>query len=157
MRDEEIPNKIRNIVEKLNGLENNFDEMNFDDDLLMMDHFHPFRRFWPDITLNEIISEDGVNIIPSSYGKRGECQDTLLVFIEPSFMIFQGDEYHPEMRIKKRIETALDFINRRCNSVKYIIFWASVWEFRIWKKYKKEFQKNLVILKPWGLSHITLL
>jgi len=79
----------------------------------------------------------------------------LLVFVEPSFWILQGDEIHPEMRLKKRIESVMNFIDR-CGNPRYIVFWSSIWEFSMWKKYEKQFSGKAVILKPWGFRHIIL-
>jgi hypothetical protein len=66
-----------------------------------------------------------------------------------------GDEYHPEMRLKKRIEFPFDFI-KRCGNVRYIVFWASIWEFRMWRKYEGYFNGKTVILKPWNLAYMIL-
>jgi len=59
------------------------------------------------------------------------------------------------MRLKKRIESAINFINE-CGNARYIVFWSSIWEFRMWKKYEKQFSDKVVILKPWGFRHIIL-
>jgi len=71
------------------------------------------------------------------------------------FLVLQGDECHPEMRLKKRIESAINFI-KRCGNARYIVFWASIWEFRMWRKYDGYFNGKTVILKPWKLAHIIL-
>ena len=134
MEDEELPEKIKALLEGLNEMEGIFDESFPDEDSLWDDpwfrhHLHPI--FGP---VRRRLGEGGeINIIPPRYGGKGDCTDTLLVFIEPSFWVLQGDECHPEMRLKKRIKSAIDFI-KRCGNVRYIVFWASIWEFRMWKE-----------------------
>jgi len=156
MEDEELPEKIKALLEGLNEMEGIFDESFPDDDGLWDDPW--FRHHLPPIfgPLRRRLGEGGeINIIPPGYGGEGECTDTLLVFIEPSFWVLQGDECHPEMRLKKRIESAIDFI-KRCGNVRYIVFWASIWEFRMWRKFEGYFNGKTVILKPWKLAHIIL-
>jgi len=156
MENEELPEKIKALLEGLNEAEGIFDEFFPEDDWLMDDPW--FRHHLPPIfgPLRRRLGEGGeINIIPPRYGGKGECTDTLLVFVEPSFWILQGDECHPEMRLKKRIESAIDFI-KRCGNVRYIVFWASIWEFRMWRKYEGYFNGKTVILKPWKLAHIIL-
>ena len=157
MENKELPDKIIGLFEGLNRIERFFDELFPDDDSFPYDEpWWTIRRIFRDV-FNDIYerSEVEINVIPRILGRPGKCTDTLLVFIQPSFLTFQGDEYHPEMRLKKRIESAIDFCSK-CKNAKYIIFWASVWEFRIWEKYKDRFANQTVILKPWKLPHIIL-
>jgi len=157
MENKELPAKIIGLFEELNRAERYFDEAFPNDDLFPYDErWWAYRRIFHDVfgRIDER-SKGEINIIPHILGGPGECTDTLLVFIEPSFLTFQGDEYHPEMRLKKRTESAIDFVNI-CKNTKYIIFWASIWEFRMWEKYKDRFAGQTVLLKPWKLSHIFL-
>jgi len=160
MEKEELPEKIKTLLEELSEMEVIFDKFFPDDDWLRDDQWI-FRHHYPHIfdpvyrRLGEI---QEINIIPPRYGREGregKCTDTLLVFVEPSFWILQGDESHPEMRLKKRIESTINFIDR-CGNARYIVFWSSIWEFRMWKKYEKQFSGKVVILKPWGFRHIIL-
>jgi len=156
MENEELPEKIKALLEGLSEAEGIFDEFFPDDDWLRDDPW--FRHHLPPIfgPLRRRLGEESeINIVPPRYGGKGECTDTLLVFIEPSFWILQGDESHPEMRLKKRIESTINFIDR-CGNARYIVFWSSIWEFRMWKKYEKQFSGKVVILKPWGFRHIIL-
>jgi len=157
MENEELPEKIKSLLEGLSEAEGIFDESFLDDDslwdyrwIIWRRHHHIF-----DQVHRRLGEGQEINIIPPRYGECGKCTDTLLVFVEPSFWILQGDESHPEMRLKKRIESAMNFIDR-CGNARYIAFWSSIWEFRMWKKYEKQFSGKLVILKPWGLRHIIL-
>jgi len=50
------------------------------------------------------------------------------------------------MRIRKRIDSALNLF-KRCNKG-YVIFWASIWNFKLWSKYLSQFSNQIVILKP---------
>ncbi|MFP3131496.1 MAG: hypothetical protein RXR51_07985 [Nitrososphaeria archaeon] len=157
MENKELPDKIIGLFKELNRAERSFDEWFPDDDLFPYDEpWWVYRRTFRDV-FNDIYkrSEVEINVIPRILGGPGKCTDTLLIFIQPSFLTLQGDEYHPEMRLKKRIESAIDFCSK-CKNVKYIIFWASIWEFRIWEKYKNRFANQTVILKPWKLPHIIL-
>jgi len=63
-------------------------------------------------------------------------------------------KWHPEMRIRKRIDSALNLI-KRCIT-RYVIFWASIWDFRLWSKYQSQFSNQIVILKPWKKDIIIL-
>jgi len=149
MENEELPKKIKALLEGLNEAEGIFDEF-FPDDDWLRDDLWIFRHHYPHIfdTLHKRLREgQEINIIPPRYGGEGKCTETLLVFVEPSFWILQGDESHPEMRLKKRIESAMNFIDR-CGNARYIMFWSSVWEFRMWKKYEKQVSGKAVILKP---------
>jgi len=157
MENEELPEKIKALLEGLSEAEGIFDEP-FPDDDSLWDYPWIIWHHYPHIfdPLHKRLGEgQEINIIPPRYGECGKCTDTLLVFVEPSYWILQGDESHPEMRLKKRIESAINFINR-CGNARYIVFWSSIWEFRMWKKYEKQFSGNVVILKPWGLRHIIL-
>jgi len=157
MENEELPEKIRTLLEGLSEMEGIFDE-SFPDDDSLWDYLWIIWRRYPHIfdPVHRRLGEGHeINIIPPRYGECGKCTDTLLVFVEPSFWILQADESHPEMRLKKRIESAINFINR-CGNARYIVFWSSIWEFRMWKKYEKQFSGRVVILKPWGFRHIIL-
>jgi len=157
MENEELPEKIKALLEGLNEMEGIFDE-SFPDDDWLRDYPWIIWHHYPHIfdPVHRRLGEgQEINIIPPRYGECGKCTDTLLVFIEPSFWILQGDESHPEMRLKKRIESTINFIDR-CGNAKYIVFWSSIWEFRMWKKYEKQFSGKVVILKPWGFRHIIL-
>ncbi|MGC8585880.1 MAG: hypothetical protein ACP5L4_07210, partial [Thermoplasmata archaeon] len=68
--------------------------------------------------------------------------------------ILQADEWHPEMRLRKRIDSAMDLVDR-CKT-RYVIFWASIWDFRLWRKYESKFSGQTVILKPWKMKYILL-
>jgi len=157
MENKELPDKIIGLIEELNRAERFFDEAFPDDDFYQYEElWWAYRRIFRDVFIDIYErSKVEINVIPHILGGRGKCTDTLLVFIEPSFLTFQGDEYHPEMKLKKRIESAIDFCSK-CKNVKYIIFWASIWEFRMWEKYKDRFANQTVILKPWKLHHIIL-
>jgi len=123
MENKELPEKIKALLEGLSEMEGIFDEFSPDDDWLK-DYRWIFRHGYPHIfdpvykRLGEI---QEINIIPPRYGGEGKCTDTLLVFVEPSFWIIQGDESHPEMRLKKRIESAMNFIDM-CGNARYIVF-----------------------------------
>jgi hypothetical protein len=127
MENKELPDKIIGLFEGLNRIERFFDEEFPDDDLFPYgEPWWAYRRIFRDV-FSDIYerSKGEINVIPRILGGPGKCTDTLLVFIQPSFLTFQGDEYHPEMELKKRIESAIDFGNM-CKNAKYIIFWASI-------------------------------
>jgi hypothetical protein len=63
-----------------------------------------------------------------------------------------GDEVISEMRIRKRIESAGMFL-KRCSTVRYVIFWASIFDFRMWSKLKGSYTWPTVILKPWKQNY----
>ncbi|MGC9124062.1 MAG: hypothetical protein ACP5IB_08375 [Thermoplasmata archaeon] len=155
--DVELPEKIKNILDILDKIENSIDE-EFPDDDWMWDWDYPFihRRLMKPLgpILKRVFEGGDVNIVPKRYGIPGKCEDTLVVFIEPSFWFLQPDEWHPEMRLKKRIESALNVI-KSCNT-RYVIFWASIWEFRMWRKYKPLFSNQIVILRPYKEDKIIL-
>jgi hypothetical protein len=157
MENEELPEKIKALLEGLSEMEGIFDE-SFPDDDIPWDYpwyiWHRHHNIF-DPVHRRLGEGQEINIIPPRYGEYEKCTDTLLVFVEPSFWILQGDECHPEMRLKKRIESAMNFIDR-CGNARYIVFWSSIWEFRMWKKYEKQFSGKVVILKPWGFRHIIL-
>jgi len=157
MKNEKLSEKVKNLLKGLNDAEEIIDEAISDDEWLLEEVStileHPGEIFDP--VYRPLGEGEKINVIPSKYGKKGECTDTLLVFVEPSFWILQGDECHPEMRLKKRIESSINFISI-CKEINYIVFWASIWEFRIWKKYEKYFTKQTIILKPWGLDYMIL-
>ena len=151
MDEDDLPKEVERIVEGLSKAENMIDEEFPEDDLLsgippwhLFDYpYYPLRRVFDN--LKEGYS---INVIPSIYGRRGECRDVLLVVIEPQFMTFFGDEVVSEMRIRKRIESAGIFL-KRCRTVRYVIFWASIFDFRMWSKLKQSYTWPTVILKPW--------
>jgi len=151
MVKEESPSKVDRIIEGLSEAESVIDEEFPDDDLLsgitpwhLFDYpYYPLRRVFDNLK-----EGDSINVIPSIYGTRGECRDVLLVVIEPPFMTLFGDEVISEMRIRKRIESA-GMLLHRCNTVRYVIFWASIFDFRIWSKLKGSYTWPTVILKPW--------
>jgi len=152
MDREELPKKVERIIEALSEAENMTDEEFQDDDLLsVMPPWHPFIDY-PYYPLGGVFDKlkvgDSINVIPSIYGRRGECRDVLLVVIEPQFITFFGDEVVSEMRIRKRIESARTFL-KRCSTVRYVIFWASIFDFRMWSKLKGSYVWPTVILKPW--------
>ena len=152
MDEEELPKKVERIIEGLSEVENMMDEEFQDDDLFsVMPPWHLFADY-PYYTLGRVFNKleegDSINVIPSIYGRRGECRDVLLVVIEPQFMTFFGDEVISEMRIRKRIESAGLFL-KRCRTVRYVIFWASIFDFRMWSKLKQSYAWPTVILKPW--------
>jgi len=157
MENEELPEKIKSLFEGLSEMEGIFDEFFRDDDWLRDDPWIIWHRDYQifDQVHRRLGEGQEINIIPPRYGREGKCTDTLLVFVEPSFWILQSDESHPEMRLKKRIESAMNFIDK-CGNTRYIVFWLSIWEFRMWKKYEKQFSAKVVILKPWGFRHIIL-
>jgi len=151
MVKEESPSKVDRIIEGLSEAENMMDEEFPDDDLLsgippwhLFDYpYYPLRRVFDNLK-----EGDSINVIPSIYGTRGECRDVLLVVIEPPFMTLFGDEVISEMRIRKRIESARMLL-QRCSTVRYVIFWASIFDFRMWSKLKGSSTWPIVILKPW--------
>jgi len=152
MDEEELPKKVERIIEGLSEVENMMDEKFQVDDLFsVMPPWHLFADY-PYYTLGRVFDKleegDSINVIPSIYGRRGECRDVLLVVIEPQFMTFFGDEVVSEMRIRKRIESAGIFL-KRCSTVRYVIFWASIFDFRMWSKLKQSYNWPTVILKPW--------
>jgi len=152
MDEDELPKEVKRIIEGLSEVENMMDEKFQDDDLFsVMPPWHLFADY-PYYTLGRVFNKleegDSINVIPSIYGRRGECRDVLLVVIEPQFMTFFGDEVISEMRIRKRIESAGLFL-KRCRTVRYVIFWASIFDFRMWSKLKQSYTWPTVILKPW--------
>ena len=110
MDGEEFPKKVERIIAALSEVENMMDEKFQVDDLFsVMPPWHLFADY-PYYTLGRVFDKleegDSINVIPSIYGRGGECRDVLLVVIEPQFMTFFGDEVISEMRIRKRIESA---------------------------------------------------
>ncbi|MGC8689789.1 MAG: hypothetical protein ACP5UG_07095 [Thermoplasmata archaeon] len=150
----ELPEKVREILKDLAEIENSIDE-NFPDDDWLWDYPFIHRRLiGPLVPIFEKEHGGEINVIPPRYGSRGNCRDKLLVFIEPSFWILQADEWHPEMRLRKRIESAINLVDR-CKT-RYVIFWASIWDFRLWRKYESKFSGQTVILRPWKMKYIIL-
>jgi len=152
MDEDELPKEVERIIEGLSKAENMIDEELPNDDLFsVMPPWHLFADY-PYYTLGRVLDKleegDSINVIPSIYGRGGECRDVLLVVIEPQFMTFFGDEVISEMRIRKRIESAEIFL-KRCSTVRYVIFWASIFDFRMWSKLKGSYNWPIVILKPW--------
>jgi len=155
MREHEIPEKVRKLIRRLERVESNIDENFYDDEFLIYRDPFWFRELpWILKDVYEGMDGEPINIIPRRFLRNGECTDLLLVVVEPSFMAIQGDEYHPEMRIRKRIDASLYLIDK-CPSIKYAIFWAAIWDFREWKKRESMFNIP-VILKPWGQSEMIL-
>ena len=151
MDEEKLPKEVERIIKSLSEAENMIDEELRDDDMFsVMPPWHLFDYpYYPlGRVFNKLEEGDSINIIPSIYGRRGECRDVLLVVIEPQFMTFFGDEVISEMRIRKRIESAGLFL-KRCRTVRYVIFWASIFDFRLWSKLKQSYTWPTVILKPW--------
>jgi hypothetical protein len=148
---EESPSKVDRIIEGPSEAENMIDDEFPDDGLLsVMPPWHLYD--YPYYPLGGVFDKlkvgDSINVIPSIYGRRGECRDVLLVVIEPQFMTFLGDEVVTEMRIRKRIESARTFL-KKCSTVRYMIFLASIFGFRTWSKLKGSYAWPTVILKPW--------
>ncbi|PYB67480.1 hypothetical protein DMB44_08645 [Thermoplasma sp. Kam2015] len=108
----------------------------------------PFRHwpFWP--IASRLIRSD-VNVVPGYYGIKGECSDTLLVLVEPRIIALYPWGCDLERRFRRRMDDARNHLNR-CPGTRYIIFWASNWDFRAWKRYGGRFSSRTVVLKPWG-------
>lgn len=165
MVSEELPSSIINLSKDLTAIENRIFEFADDslDDKLNIEIWHEIMHGYPidwPRPLSRMVrhsingTKNNINIIPGGYGMNGNCQDTLMIVIEPSRFIYQADEYNVEMRIIKRIGTAVNFVSTKCINVKYILFWAGIWDYYSWNTYKNKFTKQKIYLKPWGMNTI---
>lgn len=167
MGSEDLSENIINISKELTKLENKLLDLAEDDPSDRLD-----RQIWEGIIRGYPVgwprplsrlaghsingSNSNVNIIPGVYGMDGDCRDTLMVIVEPSRFIYQADEFNVEMRIIKRIETAANFVSRKCPDVKYILFWAAIWDYYAWNNHKNKFTKQKAYLKPWGMDTVQI-
>jgi len=103
MDEGELPKEVEKIIEGLSKAENMIDEEFRDDDILSVMppwHLYDYPYYPLGGVFDKLEEGDSINVIPSIYGRRGECRDVLLVVIEPQFMTFFGDEVISEMRIR---------------------------------------------------------
>jgi hypothetical protein len=162
---ESLPEKINDLFDTLKDLEN-----------LFKDYFKEKESFW-DGSDEEIakkisepfggigkrrLEESEINVIPTRYGRKtNRCYDTLLVIMEPSIYILTPNECYPDIRMGNRINDALKHIryceNLKIFEVKYIIFWAGFWDFKLWNKYRNDFQGKHVFLVPWFENPLSLI
>lgn len=155
----DLPEEVMNVIRGLGEIEERIDHIlskmendetgEIDEDTwaeFSMDF--PFHRwpFWPIVSP---LIRSGVNVIPGYYGTKGECSDTLLVVVEPRIITLYPWDCDLERNLKRRICDARNHLNR-CPHTRYIIFWASSWDFRAWKRYGGRFTGRTVVLKPWG-------
>ncbi len=162
---ESLPERINDLFDSLKDLEN-----------LFKDYFNEEKSIWKgtDEEIAKKISEPfgpigrgrlegaDINVIPPRYGRKTyRCYDTLLVILEPSIYILTPNECYPDIRMENRINDALKHIEKCKNlkhvDVRYVIFWAGFWDFRLWNKYRYYFQGKQVFLVPWFENPLALI